>query len=61
MIEFVSQRNIDTRWWSADVCHLSPYGYYFWDEVGQLCYGPFASKKGCSEGMAEYAKTLDPQ
>ena len=33
-------------------------GWYFWDEVGQICYGPYETAAIAEEKIKEYAKTL---
>lgn len=34
-------------------------GWYFWDECGVLCYGPYASRDEAGAAEAEYARNLD--
>lgn len=33
-------------------------GWYFWDETGMSCLGPYPSEAECNEGMTKYAATL---
>ena len=34
-------------------------GFYFWDEVGTFCYGPYESHKEAKAKLLEYLKTLE--
>jgi hypothetical protein len=29
-------------------------GWYFWDEYGQYCYGPYRTKERCEEALKKY-------
>jgi hypothetical protein len=36
-------------------------GYYFWDEAGMECYGPYETEEQCQAGLVEYALSLEPR
>jgi hypothetical protein len=53
-IEYLSTPSFDyafQRGWNG-------IGWYFWDEVGQNCYGPYNTALEAEMAVDEYAKTL---
>lgn len=49
------------RWWrlSTDDMSERTEGYYFWDEVGTACCGPYPTEYKARLHMAMYADVLD--
>lgn len=39
-------------------CGWNGPGWYFWDETGAYCYGPYGSAQEANEACSRYAKTL---
>jgi hypothetical protein len=60
MIEFVKPL-YQPRWFVADGFYDDrPTGYYFYDETGAECYGPYETKEQCQAGLEKYALSLEP-
>ena len=34
-------------------------GWYFWDETGAYCHGPFGSREEAEEALERYAESLE--
>lgn len=59
MIDYVSTDVTYPKWFGHDFKHLRPAGYYFWDETGTVCYGPFNTRAKAAEEMDRYAESLE--
>jgi hypothetical protein len=59
MIIFVKP-TYEPRWYYSDVVNRPP-GYYFYDESGSECYGPYETKEQCREGLEKYALSLEAE
>lgn len=35
-----------------------PSGWYFWDETGAYCHGPFCTRDECRDNLKRYAEDL---
>lgn len=59
MIEFVKHK-YSPRWYYCDTfADERVGGYYFWDETGTECYGPYETEEQCRSGMEAYALSLE--
>ncbi len=58
MIEYVPN---NPRWWSLATDDMSerPEGYYFWDESGNACCGPYASTAQARMHLEMYEDSLE--
>jgi hypothetical protein len=73
MIEHVIHDKIP-RWWYSEQnwfphgeyyyvnehCTSRPEGFYFWDETGTQCCGPYKTKDECRKARDTYAQSLEP-
>ncbi len=48
----------DKEWHYAYGDEVLPPGWYFWDEVGLLGGGPYATEQECRERLSAYGKSL---
>lgn len=55
MVVYLTHQDLNNDLLLAGYCGR---GWYFWDEVGANCYGPFESQDDAAREEREYAKQL---
>lgn len=59
MIEYLPPKYV-ARWFYAE-SPVRPPGYYFYDETGAECCGPYETKEKCQAGLNNYFGSLEPR